>query len=189
MRIAKVAVTIGLLALAGCGAEDGGATAEQPSSPAASRSASPAPTITQSAARRSPVPEVLRFTGTTLDGKPFDGTTLAGKPTVLWFWAPWCPKCRAQASETAKVAADYRGRVNFVGVAGLDKTPKMRDFVEDNEVSGFPHLTDEAGTVWQRFEVAEQSTYVLLDAKGGTVHRGVFPNGEGLSDKVATLAG
>ncbi|MDH2393959.1 redoxin family protein, partial [Streptomyces sp. HNM0663] len=41
-----------------------------------------------------------------MDGKPFDAKTLAGKPAVLWFWAPWCPTCKGQAAETAKVAAD-----------------------------------------------------------------------------------
>ncbi|WP_306454825.1 hypothetical protein [Streptomyces sp. WZ.A104] len=53
-----------------------------------------------------------------MDGKPFDGSTLAGKPTVLWFWVPWCAKCKAQAADTA---ADHTGKANVVGVAGLDK--------------------------------------------------------------------
>ncbi|WP_435238793.1 redoxin domain-containing protein [Streptomyces sp. YPW6] len=135
------------------------------------------------------VPEALRFTATTVDGKPFDGSTLAGKPTVLWFWAPWCPKCKAQAAETAKVAAETAGEVNVVGVAGLDKNAAMKDFVADTGTSGFPHLSDEKGDIWKRFEVTEQSRYVILDKDGETVYEGVLPGGEGLADKVSGLTG
>ncbi len=31
----------------------------------------------------------LDFTGTTVDGAPFDAAELAGAPVVLWFWAPF----------------------------------------------------------------------------------------------------
>ncbi|MFC9911191.1 redoxin domain-containing protein [Streptomyces sp. NPDC127197] len=94
------------------------------------------------------MPEALQFTATTVDGKPFDAKALAGKPAVLWFWAPWCPTCRGQAAETAKVAADYEGKANVVGVAGPDKNAAMRDFVADTGTGTFPHLSDEAGEVW-----------------------------------------
>jgi peroxiredoxin len=135
------------------------------------------------------VPEALTFTATTVDGKPFDAKTLAGKPTVLWFWAPWCPTCKGQAAETAKVAADYRGKANVVGVAGLDKNAAMRAFVSDTGTGSFSHLSDESGEVWKRFEVTQQSSYVLLDRTGRTVYEGVLPGGKGLADKVAALTG
>ena len=47
------------------------------------------------------------FTGTTLEGASFDSSTLAGKPAVLWFWAPWCTVCRAEAPDVATVAAQF----------------------------------------------------------------------------------
>ncbi|MFD7279478.1 redoxin domain-containing protein [Streptomyces sp. NPDC059862] len=128
------------------------------------------------------MPEALQFTATTVDGKPFDAKALAGKPAVLWFWAPWCPTCRGQAAETAKVAADYEGKANVVGVAGPDKNAAMRDFVADTGTGPFPHLSDEAGEVWQRFEITEQSHYVILDKTGATVYEGVLPGGKGLAD-------
>ena len=30
----------------------------------------------------------LDFTGTTVDGAPFNGASLAGRPAMLWFWTP-----------------------------------------------------------------------------------------------------
>jgi thiol-disulfide isomerase/thioredoxin len=179
-----------LLTVTGCGTDDGsGEEAGSASSEASSPASASASDGSDTAGAGAEVPEALRFTGTTVDGKPFDAKTLAGKPTVLWFWAPWCPKCRAQAAETAKVAADYQGKAHVVGVAGLDKNAAMKDFVSETDTGSFPHLSDEAGEVWKRFEVTEQSRYVILDKNGKTVYEGVLPGGEGLAEKVAGLTG
>ncbi|MCP3818509.1 redoxin domain-containing protein [Streptomyces sp. A3M-1-3] len=181
-----------LLALTGCGSESGSSDEAAGTSPSNPSSPAPAPASSdggESGAAGAQVPEALRFTATTVDGKPFDAKTLAGKPTVLWFWAPWCPKCKAQASETAKVAADYAGKANVIGVAGLDKNSAMKDFVADTGASGFPHLSDEKGEVWKRFKVTEQSRYVILDKDGKTVYEGVLPAGKGLAEKVAGITG
>lgn len=43
---------------------------------------------------------------TTLAGEPFDASTVADRPVVLWFWAPWCTVCRAEAPDIAEVAAE-----------------------------------------------------------------------------------
>ncbi len=153
--------------------------------PSATALPSPAPATSGPAA----VPKALTFTGTTLEGQPFDGASLAGKPTVLWFWAPWCPKCKAQGPETAKVAAELQGKANVVGVAGLDKPDAMKRFVADTGVGSFPHLSDEAGDIWKKFEITQQSYYVILDREGKTVFTGNLPAGKGLADKLRPLAG
>ncbi|MCI4042419.1 redoxin domain-containing protein [Streptomyces sp. TRM75563] len=190
--VLPAALAAGLLALTGCGANSGAdderagasSSGSSPSvQPPASSHASSDPTAGPV------VPQALRFTATTVDGKPFDGSTLAGKPTVLWFWAPWCPKCKAQAAATAKAAADHAGKANVVGVAGLDTNEAMRAFVADTGTDGFPQLSDEKGELWKRFEVTEQSRYVILDRDGKTVYEGVLPGGKGLAEKVAGLTG
>jgi thiol-disulfide isomerase/thioredoxin len=186
------------LALAGCGAEDPAASGDTEKSasasagttagtggPASPDSSAPA----QAGSDATAVPDTLRFTGTTVDGRSFDAATLAGRPTVLWFWAPWCPTCKAQGPETAKVAAEFEGRANVVGVAGLDKPQAMKDFVADTEVGAFPNLSDEDGDIWKKFEITEQSVYVILDKDGKTVFTGSLPAGKGLADKVRPLVG
>ncbi|MER7173965.1 peroxiredoxin family protein [Streptomyces mesophilus] len=179
-------LTVALMALvAGCGSQEPSAASAD--SPSATKSSSPANSSTPEDSPQ--VPETLRFTGTTVDGKSFDAATLAGKPVVLWFWAPWCPKCRAQAAETAKVAEEFTDKAHVLGVAGLDKNDAMRDFVAETGTESFPHLSDENGEVWKRFEVTEQSRYVILDQDGKQVYEGVLPAGEGLADKLTELTG
>lgn len=175
------------LTLSGCGAQ-GNAPSSGATGTAGPTSASSS-AAAQAGSGTATVPEALRFTGTTVDDQPFDAATLAGKPTVLWFWAPWCPTCKAQGPETAKVAAQFRGEANVIGVAGLDKPQAMKDFVTDTKVGAFPNLSDEAGDIWKKFKITQQSVYVILDKDGKTVFTGSLAAGKGLADKVAPLVG
>ncbi|MFD0823718.1 TlpA family protein disulfide reductase, partial [Micromonospora zhanjiangensis] len=133
------------------------------------------------------VPKSLTFEAKTLAGQPFKGATLAGRPTVLWFWAPWCATCAGQASSVAELSAQYGDRVGFVGVAGLGELPAMKDFVKEFSLQQVTQLNDRAGTVWRRFQVAEQSTFVILDKDGRVTHRGWLDSQE-FEQKVAALA-
>ena len=83
---------------------------------------------------------LLAFTATTLDGRPFDGMSLSGKPAVLWFWAPWCPLCLQQAPGVRDAVARFADRVGIIGVAGLDKTAAMPEFVRLAKVQAMTHL-------------------------------------------------
>ncbi|MDO3701853.1 redoxin domain-containing protein [Micromonospora sp. C28SCA-DRY-2] len=157
-----------------------GGTAPSPSGPSA-----PPPTGSAAAA---PVPDTLAFTARTLDGAAFSGAALAGRPVVLWFWAPWCATCASQAWTVAEVAPKYRDTVPVVGVAGLGEQRAMKDFVTEFELAGTPQLDDRAGALWRRFEVVEQSTFVIIDRSGRVVHQG-FLDGEDLTRRVAALAG
>jgi thiol-disulfide isomerase/thioredoxin len=166
----SVLVLVAALVLAGCGRSGG----EQ----------SPAGSAPATAANES----LLAFTATTLDGAPFDGSTLSGRPVVLWFWAPWCPTCLGQAPGVRKAVAEYGDKVAIVGVAGLDKTAAMPEFVRLAKVEAMTHLADEAGVVWKRFGVTAQSTFVLLDADGRITFKGRLSADE-VPGQVAALLG
>ncbi|MEQ7007408.1 redoxin family protein [Actinopolymorpha sp. B17G11] len=130
----------------------------------------------------------LGFTADTLDGDTFDGRSLAGRPAVLWFWAPWCPTCVGQAPTVTKLAETYDGKVNVVGVAGLDQAAAMEEFVTRTGVQGMRHLSDEKGAVWKRFGVTAQSTFVLLDADGEVAFKGYLEPSD-LASRVDALTG
>ncbi|ANZ35957.1 hypothetical protein BBK82_07545 [Lentzea guizhouensis] len=85
----------------------------------------------------------MRFTARTLDGAEISGAALAGKPVVLWFWAPWCPKCQREAPGMSK---ELGSSVTFVGVAALDQVPAMQGFVDRYDLKSSQHIADTPAT-------------------------------------------
>ncbi|GAB3402320.1 TlpA family protein disulfide reductase [Flindersiella endophytica] len=197
IRLALLAIATGTaLALAGCGDAGTTRTAAGPTTePASSRpAASPTasspdsePTDTASAKAAKPVPESLRFKATTVDGKPFDGKTLAGKPTVLWFWAAWCPKCRSAAPDVKQAIDEFGGEVNVVGVAVKSDPGPIQDFISDYDLSGITHLADGSSTLWSKYGITYQDQYVVIDENGKIVHTGELSEQE-LTDRLSELA-
>ena len=118
------------------------------------------------------VPASLRFSGTTIDGKPFDASTLAGKPALLWFWAPWCATCASEAQSIGDLAEKYKGKLGILGIAGMGNNEDMHEFVADFSLEGVTHLDDEAGRFWKRFKIKEQSLYVVIDRSGKVLKTG-----------------
>ena len=178
-------VLAGLLLLAGCGsgstdqpAAGSGPSSSGPSSsgpassgPSSAGPASPGPSSappSRTAPSSAPAP-TIDLAGDTVSGGRFDAKErLAGKPAVLWFWAPWCTVCRAEAPDVAAVAKEFEGRVTFVGVAGRGPVGDMRRFVSDTGTGGFEHVVDADGGLWSRFGVVQQPTFVLVGADGKT---------------------
>ncbi len=109
---------------------------------------------------------VASFSGTTLEGASFDSASLGGKPAVLWFWAPWCTVCRAEAPDVAAISAEFAGRVTFVGIPGRGEVGPMRQFVADTGTGGFQHVSDVSGALWQQFGVVSQPSFVFIDGSG-----------------------
>ncbi|UFU06645.1 redoxin family protein [Ruania halotolerans] len=130
-------------------------------------------------------PELLTFTATTVDGAEFDGASLAGSPAVLWFWAPWCPTCRAQIPNVTSLGEQYAGEVAVVGVGGLDSAEAIADLAA--EIPNVQHLVDDEGEVWSHFGITQQSTFVVLDAHGEIVDEGSLSDDQ-LNTTVAELA-
>ncbi len=187
-RSIPIALTL-VLALSACGSsEDTAANAEPTPAPTTASTSAPATTTASPTGEPAPeVPQTLDFTARTIDGDAFTGASLAGKPTVFWFWAAWCPTCRGEADSVAAVQQENADRVNVVGVAGLGSgDDAMRRFAQDTGIEGFPQLADDAGEVWQRFEVVSQQYYVLLDSTGKVVHKGSLSETD-LRERVAEL--
>jgi thiol-disulfide isomerase/thioredoxin len=106
----------------------------------------------------------LNFTGTTLSGAPFNAASLQGKPAVLWFWAPWCPFCNAEAPGVSQVAA-ANPKVTFLGVAARSDVGQMQGFVSKYNLN-FTNLNDADGSIWARYGVPWQPAYVFYRADG-----------------------
>ncbi len=58
--------------------------------------------------------------------------------------------------------------IAFLGMAGLDDTGPMLDFVDRNGLTGFPHVYDADGSIWQAFGTITRSAFIFLDDDGTT---------------------
>lgn len=60
-----------------------------------------------------------------------------------------------------RVAAAHPG-VTFIGVAGLDQVPAMKEFVDKYKLQEFRQLADADGTVWAKFGVTRQPAFAFI---------------------------
>jgi thiol-disulfide isomerase/thioredoxin len=142
---------------------------------------------TQNSGSTEAVPDTLDFTATTVEGGVFRGESLVGSPVLLWFWAPWCPTCRSQVPQVEDIAAEYDGRVAVVGVGSLDSAEAIEEFAA--EVQGVVHLEDSEGVLYRKFGIAEQSSFVLLDANGDVAYEVGYGGSDDLAAEVADVVG
>ena len=162
--------------LVGCGSDSDGAVTAESAAPTDTSASAPAtpPTTSPSSPPATPVappppsvPEILQFTAATLDGGTFDGASLAGTNAVFWFWAPWCPICKAAGGDVAALSQTLGDAARVVGVGGLSGSAgDMRSFVDDSGTAALTHIADTDGAAYTRFGVTQQHTYVLVSASG-----------------------
>lgn len=124
------------------------------------------------------VPEKLQFTATTLAGDTFEGASILGTPTILWFWAEWCPNCKAEATLVADALDELPDNVQFYGVPGRSGQEGMERFVSDHGLEGIVHIVDADGSLWANFTVASQPALAVIDAEGNVR---VIPGSNGKS--------
>lgn len=155
--------------LASCGG--GGDDADPPPAPAevdaaAGQSAASADQTAEAAELAAALSEVFA-TSSTLDGAAtFDGAALAAGDSVVWFWAPWCTICRAEAPEVAEIAEQYASQVNLIGVPGRGELDAMSSFVDDTGTGGITHVADLDGDIWSAFGVYGQPAFAFIDDDG-----------------------
>ena len=112
------------------------------------------------------VTDQVSFTAPQLGGGEFNAASIQGKDTVLWFWAPWCTVCRAEAPDVVEAAAQFDGSVEVIGVAGRGEVPEMEQFLEDTGTGGLDHVVDGDGSIWTQFGVAAQPAFAFIDDSG-----------------------
>ncbi|MBQ9022053.1 MAG: TlpA family protein disulfide reductase [Eggerthellaceae bacterium] len=110
------------------------------------------------------------FSIKTLDGESVQLSSFYGKPTLMSFWATWCPPCNAEAPEIQKLWESYGDRVNIVMVDasvtdGRDTPEKIKKWMEDGGYS-YPVYYDETGEAALETEVYYLPTMYVLDKEG-----------------------
>ena len=131
--------------------------------------------------------EATPATAPLLGGGELEWASLEGRDVVLWFWAPWCTVCRAEADDVVAAAAAV-GDVEVVGVAGRDEEAAMEGFLADTGTGGLRHVVDADGAIWSAYGVATQPSFAFVDGAGGVeVVVGALGE-EALTERMAALA-
>ncbi|HEX6134723.1 MAG TPA: TlpA disulfide reductase family protein [Longimicrobiales bacterium] len=110
-----------------------------------------------------------------LDGNAVDLAAItAGKPTLIEFWATWCPLCAALEPRITAAKREHGDALEVVIVAvGVNQTPRsIRRHITRHAQPGRV-LFDARGRATRAFMAPTTSYIVALDAQGRVVYTGV----------------
>ena len=64
------------------------------------------------------------------DGTRFDPKTVEGKPTLIYFWASWCPICRRELPMLEKRFQSYKDKgLNVIAINFRDEPAKAKALI------------------------------------------------------------
>jgi thiol-disulfide isomerase/thioredoxin len=112
---------------------------------------------------------VPALTVTRLDGSgevALAQATTTDTPTLLWFWAPWCPVCDGEAPKIQALAEQADGKLAVVAIGGRDDLANGPAFVDRHGLTAPTLLFDESMQVWEHYRIPGQPGAVLLDRDG-----------------------
>ena len=118
-------------------------------------------------ARRRPAP-ALQVTA--FDGRTVTLEGMRGRPVLVSFFESWCPNCQEEQPDLTRVAAEFAGRVGFVGVSDHDTVAAGRAYQRRYGVP-YPLANDPSGRTWARWQVPYQPVIVLVDKRGRVAER------------------
>lgn len=185
-RLAAAGAAAALVVLlAGCAGPANGAAAGTPvaSAPtAASASVAATDDVVDGVtvfpvAERQPLPPIA---GTTLTREPLDLESLRGNVIVINAWASWCPPCRAEMPELARLA-QATPDVAFVGLDVQDRTDAAASLTDQLGIP-YPSIVDSDAALLRSIPGVPPSALpvtVVVDEQGRIAARviGAVPPG------------
>lgn len=112
----------------------------------------------------------------TLGGEAYSKESLKGGPTMLVFWASWCPVCQKELPVLGRFyTKDRPAQLRVISIGFSDLRGKIEGYVKAHpDAFVFPTAFDVDNDVAQAFKITATPTIVLLDAQANIVlvHRG-----------------
>jgi thiol-disulfide isomerase/thioredoxin len=100
--------------------------------------------------------------GQTMDGQVFDLAELNGRPSVIYFWASWCPVCKTMQAMVQTVAKDHP-LVSLALQSGGQV--EVRRYMND-EGFNLKTLLDEDGAIGKRYGIRGVPSLFILGPDG-----------------------
>ncbi|MGQ0625532.1 MAG: TlpA family protein disulfide reductase [Sporichthyaceae bacterium] len=135
---------------------------------AGSAAALPAAAVAEQGAGLPAIDVVRVSTG---ESVPLKSVAVAGKPTLLWFWAPHCPFCEAEAPDILSFQREHGADVHVIGMGAQDDLQQAEDFVARTLTAGLPMIWDARGSSWVHFRVTNQPAILVLSPEGKVTGR------------------
>jgi len=108
---------------------------------------------------------------TWIKGPPVKLADLRGHVVLVWFFATWCPHCKATMPDMAALKRRYAGKpLSIIGVTNNTKeqtTETAKIFVDDPRWEiDYPVAVDNAGNSSVAFEATGIPSAILIDPRG-----------------------
>jgi thiol-disulfide isomerase/thioredoxin len=94
---------------------------------------------------------------------PLPGVTWSKQPTLVHFWATWCPVCRAEQGSIQALAQDYPNTVTIAMQSG--ERAAVDKFMREQSLT-FPVINDADGSLSQAWGVHAVPASFIVDAAG-----------------------
>jgi peroxiredoxin len=104
--------------------------------------------------------------GQTLDGQPFDVGQWRGESGIIYFWAEWCPVCKANRHVIKSIAADKQ--VMTIAMQS-GSAAEVAAYMQKEQIT-FPVVVDEQGEIARRFHVTGVPVALIIDREGRIAH-------------------
>lgn len=119
-----------------------------------------------------PYPDAIDFSFTDGEGKEHRLSEFFGKPTIINFFATWCPPCRAELPYFDAAYQNYSDRINFIVLdlvdSGDETVENGLDFLSSNGYS-FPLYFDSDFEGYSAYGTGYVPVTILISADGGLV--------------------
>ena len=113
------------------------------------------------------------FTVEMLDGSKVTLSALQGKPTLLIFWATWCPPCRLELSKLQEHIIDrYDDKINVLPISRGEERAKVEEYISKMGYT-FAVGLDGDQSIYRKYATNYIPRCFVIDAKGKVLYSGV----------------
>ena len=113
------------------------------------------------------------FTVEMLDGSKVTLSALQGKPTLLIFWATWCPPCRLELSKLQEHIIDrYGDKINILPISRGEERAKVEEYISKMGYT-FAVGLDGDQSIYRKYATNYIPRCFVIDAKGKVLYSGV----------------